>query len=539
MPGFDESRSLYPSRRTTVYASRGMVCASVPQAAAVGLELLKKGGNAVDAAVAAAAALPVLEPTSNGLGSDAFALVWTGGRLYGLNASGPAPLALSAQKVRAQGYTAMPSDGWLPVTVPGAPAAWAELSRRFGRLSLRELLEPAADYAENGYAVSGNVARMWAASAVRFEKARRRDPALFGAWRDTFTRDGTPYAAGELFRCPDMARSLRELAATGCESLYRGALAQELLKASRATGGYLQEEDLAGYRPEWVEPLSARYRGYDVFELPPNGHGITVLMALNLLSGFEPPPEKDDPLTWHRMIEALKLAFADAKAYVADPRCMRVHTGDLLSAAYAARRRALIGQKALTPEPGSPACGGTVYFCTADGEGNMVSYIQSNYMGFGSGVVVPGTGISLQNRGANFSLDENSDNCLAGGKRAYHTIIPGFLARGGVPVGPFGVMGGFMQPQGHLQVLVNTLDYGMSPQQALDAPRFQWVGGKKIQLEAAVPVRVADALRARGHEVEVVTDSIAMGRGQMIRRLENGVLAGGTEPRCDGTIAAW
>ena len=536
---FDPCDHRYPSRRNTVFASRGMVCTSIPQASGIGLDILKKGGNAVDAAVAVAAALPLLEPTSNGLGSDAFALVWTKGKLYALNASGYSPRSLTADKVRQMGYAAMPSDGWLPVMVPGAPAAWAELARRFGTLPLKELFAPAVDYARGGFAVSVNPARIWEKEARRFGRAWEKSPEVFGPWRDTFTKDGEPYRAGEVFRCPQMADTLEELAATGCESFYRGKVAEKIDAFSRATGGWLTGEDLAAYKPRWVEPITTRYRGYDVYELPPNGHGITVLMALNILEGLELGRDKDDPLTWHYMIEAMKLAFADAKTYVADPRYMRARVEDLLSPAYAGQRRALVGPRALEPRPGDPFCGGTVYFCTADGQGNMVSYIQSNYQSFGSGVVVPGTGISLQNRGANFSLDEASDNCLGPAKQAYHTIIPGFLARDGRPVGPFGVMGAFMQPQGHLQVLVNTIDYGMNPQQALDAPRFQWLGGKKIQLEAGVPEAVARELEERGHEVEVITDTLDMGRGQSIRLLENGVLAGATEPRCDGAVAAW
>ena len=536
---FDPCDHRYPSRRNTVFANRGMVCSSIPQASGIGLDILKKGGNAVDAAVAVAAALPLLEPTSNGLGSDAFALVWTKGKLHALNASGFAPQNLTAAKVRQMGYTAMPSEGWLPVMVPGAPAAWAELAGRFGTMPLEELFAPAVDYARHGFAVSVNPARMWEREARRFGQAYQKDPALFGPWMDTFTKEGEPCRAGDIFSCPQMADTLESLAATGCESFYRGEVAEKIAAFSAATGGWLTREDLAAYKPQWVEPITTRYRGYDVYELPPNGHGITVLMALNILEGLEMGRDKDDPITWHHMIEALKLAFADAKTYVADPRYMRTRVEDLLSPAYAQKRRALVGPRALEPQPGDPHCGVTVYFCTADGQGNMVSYIQSNYQSFGSGVVVPGTGISLQNRGANFSLDEASDNCLAPGKRAYHTIIPGFLAKDGQPVGPFGVMGAFMQPQGHLQVLVNTIDYGMNPQQALDAPRFQWLGGKKIQLEAGVPQAVARELEERGHEVEIITDTLNMGRGQIIRRLENGVLAGATEPRCDGTVAAW
>ena len=288
-----------------------------------------------------------------------------------------------------------------------------------------------------------------------------------------------------------------------------------------------------------MEPITASYRGYTVCEIPPNGHGITVLMALNILNGLELSPDRESADTYHKLMEAIKLAFADTKTYVADPRYMRTRVEDMLSEEYAARRRALITEKAFTPQAGDPSCGGTIYLCTADSEGNMVSWIQSNYTTFGAGVAIPGTGISLQNRGANFSLEEGSDNCLAGGKKSYHTIIPGFLMKDGQAVGPFGVMGAFMQPQGHVEVLVNTIDYHMNPQEALDAPRVQWIGGKHIQLEREAGPEIAGALSAMGHEVEVIDDRIDMGRGQIIWRTDNGLLIGGTEPRCDGTVAAW
>ena len=273
--------------------------------------------------------------------------------------------------------------------------------------------------------------------------------------------------------------------------------------------------------------------------MPPNGHGITVLMALNMLKGLEMGENRECAAAYHKMIEATKLAFVDTKKFVADPRYMRTKVEDMLSDRYAGVRRALIGDKAVYPEAGDPSCGGTVYFCTADGEGNMVSYIQSNYMGFGSGVVIPGTGISIQDRGANFSLDPESDNYLEGGKKSYHTIIPGFLCKDGQAVGPFGVMGGFMQPQGHVQVVVNAIDFHMNPQESLDAPRFQWVGEKKIQLEREVPAHIAQALAGMGHQVEIVNANTGMGRGQIIWRTEDGALVGGTEPRADGAIAAW
>ena len=542
MPQFDPHKYAYPSRRNVVYARRGMACTSVPLGAQIGLEILKAGGNAMDAAVAMAAAMPLLEPTGNGLGSDAFALVWVEKekKLYGLNASGVAPAAISARLVRDLGFDQMPKEGWIPTMVPGAPGGWAELNRRFGTKSLPELFAPAISYAREGVPVTVNVSKQWAKDARRLQGAAEKNPAPPAYWQKSFLKeDGSPYQAGDLFQWEEYAQTLEELAATGCESYYRGSLMERIVAFSQETGGYFSQEDFRGYHPEWVEPITADYRGYTVCEIPPNGHGITVLMALNILNGLTLSQERDCADTYHKILEAIKLAFADTKTYVADPRYMKTKTADLLSPEYAAKRRALITGQALTPEAGDPSCGGTIYLCTADREGNMVSYIQSNYTTFGAGVAIPGTGISLQNRGANFSLDEGSDNCLAGGKKSYHTIIPGFLMKDGDAVGPFGVMGAFMQPQGHVQVIVNTIDYHMNPQEALDAPRMQWIGGTQIQLEREVPAHIAQALAAMGHQVEISNSNIDMGRGQIIWRTENGLLAGGTEPRCDGTIAAW
>ena len=542
MPQFDPHKYAYPSHRNVVYARRAMACTSVPLGAELGLDVMRRGGNAVDAAVAMAAAMPLLEPTSNGIGSDCFALVWIekDKKLYGLNASGVAPAALSLEALREKGLDAMPRDGWLPTMVPGAPAGWAELNRRFGTRPLRDLFAPAIAYAREGCPVPVEVGLHWSAGARRVERAAASGAAPYQAWLEAFTKaDGKPYQAGDIFRWDAFAGTLEELAATGCESLYRGDLMEKLVAFSRATGGYFDEDDLRSYHPQWVEPITADYKGYTVCEIPPNGHGITALMALNILKGPDLPAQRESAGAYHKTLESIKLAFEDAKAYVADPRFMRTRVTDLLSEEYAARRRALIGERALLPAAGDPSCGGTVYLCTADPFGNMVSFIQSNYMGFGSGIVIPGTGISLQNRGANFSLDPSSDNCVAGGKKSYHTIIPGFLMRRGEAVGPFGVMGGFMQPQGHVQVIVNTVDYHMNPQECLDAPRMQWTGGRHIRLEREVPPHVASQLARMGHEIEILNINSDMGRGQIIWRADNGLLVGGTEPRCDGAAAVW
>ena len=542
MPEFDPMRYRYASRRNVVYGRHAMACTSVPQGAQIGLEVMRAGGNAMDAAVAMAAAMPLLEPTGNGLGSDCFALIWVEKekKLYGLNASGVAPRALSAEVFAQKGLTAVPKEGWLPTMVPGAPAGWAAINRRFGTRPLAELFAPAIAFAREGVPVPVNVEKQWVKDSRRIAAAAEKDPAPHAYWKKAFLKpDGQPYRAGDLFRWEEYAQTMEELAATGCESYYRGGLMEKIVAFSRESGGWFCEEDFRSYQPEWVEPITADYKGYTVCEIPPNGHGITVLMALNILKGLELPAEKETAETYHKIIEAIKLAFADTKTYVADPRYMKTRVEDLLSEEYAARRRQLIGERALMPEAGDPSCGGTIYLCTADPEGNMVSFIQSNYTTFGAAVAIPGTGISLQNRGANFSLDPNSDNFLEGGKKSYHTIIPGFMMKDGQPVGPFGVMGAFMQPQGHVLVALNTIDYHMNPQDCLDAPRIQWIGGKHIQLEKECPPHIAGQLAEMGHEVEVVESNINMGRGQIIWRTGNGLLIGGTEPRADGTVAAW
>lgn len=534
---FDPLAYEYPSRRNVVYGKKGMVATGNPYAAQAGLAVLKQGGNAVDAAVAAAAALTVVEPTANGIGGDAFALVWTGGRLHGLNASGPAPMAISLQAMQDKGYEKMPAMGVDTVDVPGAPAAWAALSKRFGRLPLTQTLAPAIEYAADGYVLQPGVGSIWQLGYNKFTKAAQDDPAYAG-WVSTFAPDGKCRKTGDFITLPDHARTLREIAQTGADSFYRGALADRIDRYFREIGGWLRKEDLAAFQPEWVDPISTQYKGYDVWEIPPNGHGITVLMALNILKGMA-LGGRDSFESTHYQIEAMKLAFADTQKYVADPRSMQVRVDELLDETYAASRRACISETALLPEAGTPKKGGTVYLCTADGAGNMVSYIQSNYMGFGSGIVVPGTGIAMHNRGSNFSLDPASDNCIAGGKRPYHTIIPGFLTRDGQAVGPFGIMGGFMQPQAHLQVMIDTIEYGMNPQEALDRPRWMWTGGRTIEVEQNFPNRLAKELQRAGHDIVVKADPVNFGRGEIIWRDAGGVLCGACEPRTDGTVATW
>lgn len=536
---FDAQEYKYASRRRVVHAKRGMVCTSQPLAAQAGLTILQQGGNAIDAAIATAICQTIVEPTNNGLGSDCFALVWTGGKLHGLNGSGYAPQRLTPEAVAASGATEkMPLRGWEAVTVPGAPSAWAELHKRFGRLPFAKLFEPAIYYAEQGYPVSPIVARFWQ-EGIDALTPYKNNPAI-APWFATFDVHGNGVApqTGELVTLPDHAKTLRILADSYCESYYRGELAQKLVEFSDKTGGYLSLEDLADYRAEWVEPVHINYHGYDVWEMPPNGHGITALMALNILKDME-IGAKDTGDTFHKQIEAMKLAFADGMHYIADPRYMQTRVEELLSDAYAAQRRALICETALEPTHGKPFCGGTVYLCTADGEGNMVSFIQSNYKDFGSGIVLPGYGINLNDRGAGFSLNPELDDYLAPRKKPYHTIIPGFLTHEGEAVGPFGVMGAYMQPQGHVQVIMNTVDWLLNPQAALDAPRWQWIAGKEIWLESSVAPEIVEDLRRRGHEVRVLEDDTTFGRGEIIWRDSNGVLAGATEPRADGVVAAW
>ncbi len=524
----------YPSRRTPVYANHGMVASSQPLASQAGLAILRKGGNAIDAAIATAAALTVVEPGSNGIGGDAFALVWSGGKLHGLNSSGPAPKSISIRALHQAGVKEIPAYGFIPVTVPGAPAAWAELSARFGKLPLTEVLAPAIEYAEKGYPVSAGAC--WKRACEVFKTQLKGEQ--FHGWFAAFAPNGRAPEIGEICRLPDHAKTLQAIAETKAGAFYRGELADAIDRFSRQYGGFLRKEDLEAFKPEWVDPIRVNYRGFDVWELPPNGQGLVALMALNILKGFE-FAERDTVDTYHKQIEAMKLAFADGKKYIADSRSMPVSVNDLLSDAYAEERRRLIGETALEPEPGQPPRGGTVYLCTADSEGNMVSFIQSNYMGFGSGLVVPGTGIALHNRGHNFTLDPAHANRLEPGKKPYHTIIPGFMTQGDRPIGPFGVMGGFMQPQGHVQVVMNMVDFGLNPQAALDAPRWQWLEGKSVSFEHSTPAHIVEALARRGHHANWAVGSTSFGRGQIIRQEDNGVLVGGTEPRTDGHVAAW
>lgn len=520
----------YPSQRMPVLA-RNVVATSQPLAAQAGLEMLRAGGNAVDAALATAIALTVIEPTSNGIGADAFALLWKDGSLYGLNASGRSPRGLTAAHFR--GRSRVPLVGWDPVTVPGAVSGWVELSRRFGALAFEDLFAPAIRYAEEGFLVAPQTAGSWAG-------APRRWPGM-PAFADTFLPGGRGPAPGTRFLAPDHARTLRVIAETKGEEFYRGALADRIVAEAHANGGFMAAADLEGHRPEWVEPISVTYRDLIVHEIPPNGQGLAALMMLGMirdhpLGDLHP----DCPDAVHLQIETMKLAFVDAHRYVADPDSMDVGVDALLDPGYLRARAGLIDlRRAQDFGHGEPKGGGTVLLAAADEAGTMVTFIQSNYTGFGSGVVIPGTGIAMQNRGACFTLEDGHPNRVAGGKRPFHTIIPGFVTQGGRPLMAFGVMGGAMQPQGHAQVVIRLADFRQNPQAALDAPRWQVMDGLRVRLEPGFPDDVYDTLRERGHEIDVADSrSVAFGGGQAIYRLEDGYF-GASDLRRDGQAVGY
>lgn len=519
----------YTSQRSPVFA-RNIVSTSQPLAAQAGIRMLLKGGNAADAALATAMTLAIVEPTGNGLGSDAFAIIWDGKELHGLNASGRSPAAWSPS--RFAGQQTMPKRGWDTVTVPGAVSAWKAISDRFGNLPFAELFEPAIDYARNGFPVSPIIAGIWEVGARQLKEQP--------GYADTFMPDGRAPKAGEMFANPGAADTLEQIAATGGEAFYRGAIAERIAAHAAQNGGVMTVDDLGEHRADWCGTISQSYRESVLHEIPPNGQGIVALMALGILhhcglDRFGP----DDPDALHLQIEATKLAFADAHAYVGDLDAMQdVTVSDLLSDDYLAGRAKLIREgEAQIFGAGKPGRGGTVYLTAADENGMMVSYIQSNYMGFGSGVVVPGTGISLQNRGTSFSLANGHPNEVAGRKRPFQTIIPGFLmGADGNPLMSMGVMGGPMQPQGHLQMLLRTQLWGQDVQTAVDAPRWQVLSGFDVAVEATQGEDRISALRAKGHGVVVEEpDPVNFGFGgaQLIAKLSGHYVAG-SDPRKDG-----
>ncbi len=536
---FDWTRG-YPSQRSPVFA-RNVVSTSHPLAAQAGLRILGQGGNAVDAAIATAACMTLVEPCSNGLGSDAFAIVWDGRSLQGLNASGIAPQAWTPDYFdRKHGAgNAMPRRGWDAVTVPGAVAGWVALSERYGKLPFADLMAPAIEIAERGYAVPVIVQSKWRmASEVA-------DLVAQPGFAEAFLPRGRAPEVGELFRFPGAARTLRLIAATKGEAFYRGEVAEATAAFARETGGAITAADFAAYAPQWVDTISMDYAGHTLHEIPPNGQGIAALIALGILKHFDIGAlPVDSTASQHLQIEAMKLAFADVYRHVGDPRTMKVQVAELLDPGYLASRAKLIDmQRAQDFRAGNPVKGGTIYLTAADESGMMVSFIQSNYMGFGSGVVVPGYGLSLQNRGHGFTREAGHANVVAPGKRPFHTIIPAFLMKDGQPQMSYGVMGGNMQPQGHLQTLVRMLDYRQHPQAACDAPRWRFNEGLSINVEPSMAPQTIDGLRALGHQIGDIHDSYQdFGAGQFIWRLGDPAVEGyvaASDPRRDGAAAGW
>jgi gamma-glutamyltranspeptidase/glutathione hydrolase len=516
----------YTSTRLPLFA-RNVVSTSHPLGAQAGLRMLLKGGNAVDAAIAAAATMTIVEPVSNGLGSDAFALIWDGRELHGLNASGRAPQTWSPayfQKKYGSGAQTPPKRGLDSVSVPGAVAGWVAMSERFGKLPFADLMEPAIEAAERGYLVPPVVQQKWAAATDEL-KGQPGFAQSFLPW-------GRAPNVGELFQFKAAGKALRAIAQSKGAAYYGGEIARAIEKFSAQSGGSITARDFENYRPEWVQPIGKDYRGYTLHEIPPNGQGIAALIALGILDKFDVAGLPVDGVdSQHLQIEAMKLAFADVYKYVAEPSSMAVTVDQMLDDAYLASRAKLIDmKKAQDFGAGNPVKGGTIYLSAADENGMMVSFIQSNYMGFGSGCVEPEFGISLQNRGHAFSLEPGA-NQVAPGKRPFHTIIPAFVTKDGQPVMSYGVMGANMQPQGHLQTLVRMLDYRQGPQVACDAPRWRYNAGLEINVEAGMDSATVQGLTARGHRMEVINDSYQdFGAGQFIWR------AG--EPGVEGYIAA-
>jgi gamma-glutamyltranspeptidase/glutathione hydrolase len=523
----------FNSRRSVVRCTGGMVATGQPLAGLAGLDALRAGGDAVDAAVTTAAVLNVVEPISTGIGGDMFALVWRADerKLYALNGSGRAPAAATLEAYYARGLNktdAIPPEGPLPITVPGALHGWQALLERWGRRGLAHALAPAIRLAHDGYPVSELIAEGWALNAPRMRK--------FPDTARTYLIAGQAPRAGQIMRLPALGRSLERIAAEGIDVFYRGEIGQAIADAVQAEGGFLTLDDLAAHTSTWVEPIHTTYQGHEIYECPPNGQGLAALLALNLVATYDLHAMNAADAT-HVLIEAMKLAFADAHRYVADPGMSDIPVQGLLSPQYTAQRRKLIDlDRAGDPAPGLPPAGSdTVYLTVVDEARNAVSFINSNYRGIGSGLVGGDTGIALQDRGAGFSLDPEHPNCLAPRKRPFHTIIPAMILREGQLRYTFGVMGGPMQPQGHLQVAVNLLDLGLDPQRALDAPRFRVIEGRRVTLEPGAPDELVEELRRRGHEIIPPTSPASYGRGQIIYvDPETGALAGGSDPRADG-----
>ena len=545
--------------RSAVLGRHGMVCTSVPAASQVGLDVLKRGGNAVDAAIAANSTLGLMEPISNGVGGDLFAIVYIAreNKLYGINGSGRSPLGLSYDQMKTEveklHRTFLPPTGMLPINVPGTVDAWATLRDRFGKLSLADDLSGAVKYAEDGFPVTETIAYYWGRNLNAFK-------GLPGAWQETYTINGKPPKEGDVFKNPALAHTLMLIGEQGRDAFYRGEIADKIDAFMQANGGFLRKADFEAHHSEWVDPVSTNYRGYDVYELPGNGQGMVTLQILNLLEGFDLKKMGfQTTQTFHTMIEAKKLAWADRAKFYADPDFFKQPVQWLLSKEYAAERRKLINPERSAPsyDAGNPNLeqGDTIYMCTADDEGNMVSLIQSNYRGMGSGISVPGLGFMFQDRGQLYTLEPGQANTYAPGKRPFHTIIPGFAMHEGKPWLAFGVMGGGMQPQGQAQVLTNLIDFGLGVQEAGDAARWQHEGNNDptgsplteggaavdpnttgfVDLESGVPYEVARGLRMKGHDIRF--DLGGYGGYQAIQVQWHGgqrVYAGASESRKDG-----
>ncbi|MDZ7860779.1 MAG: gamma-glutamyltransferase [Candidatus Krumholzibacteriota bacterium] len=533
---------MYASR-SEVLASEGMVCAAQPLAAQIGIDILKKGGSAVDAAIAVNAALGLMEPVSSGVGGDLFAIVWDAEtqKLYGLNASGRAPRLLNIEEVKKKGYSEIPYTGVLPQTVPGCVDGWFELHGRFGKLDMKEILAPAIRYAEKGFPVTEIIAHYWKIGGERL-----KDQPNFAK---TYLPGGRAPLKGEVFKNPDLAHTYSLLAERGRDAFYRGEIAETIDKFERRIGGYLRLKDFENHTSTWVEPVSTGYRGYNLWELPPNGQGIAALQILNIIEAFDLEAMGHNSSEYlHHLIEAKKIAFEDRASYYADPEFSDIPVDKLISKEYARGRRKLLNPekalKAINPGDIILENGETTYLAVSDSERNFVSLIQSNYAGFGSGPVPDGLGFCLQDRGALFNLDPEHPNSLEPGKRPFHTIIPAMVTRKGMPVFAFGVMGGSMQPQGHVQILCNIIDFGMGIQEAGDAPRFRHLGssqptgrkmsaGGRVALESGIGREVIRELIEKGHRI--IKESGGFGGYQGIWwDHRNDILIGGSESRKDG-----
>lgn len=508
---------------------QNIVTTSQPLASEAGIEMLKAGGNAVDAALAAAICLTVVEPTGNGIGSDAFAILWDGQKLYGLNGSGRSPAGWTYEKFAH--LDKMPTLGWDSVTVPGAVSVWVEMSERFGKLPFEKLFEPAIRHATDGYEVTP-IAAAWQRAETRY--------AGLKSFAQTFLPNGRAPKVGEIFSSPDMASTLSEIAGSKGESFYRGDLARKIIACSESNGGLMTLDDLSAHQADFVTPVSIDYHGVTCHELPPNGQGLATLVALGILKGLDPSNSRpDSPEAVHCQIEAMKLGLSDIAAHLADPANMRITTEELLDSARLEKLARTINlRQASYPDGRLPNEKGTVCLAAADQGGMMVSFIQSNYMGFGSGVVIPGTGITMQNRGCGFSLKKDHPNCVAGRKRPYHTIIPGFVTRQGEPMLAFGLMGGHMQAQGHLQMMTRLFDSGLDPQTASDRPRWYLDQDYQLMLEKGFDANVSKELIKRGHRLKSNCPETIFGGAQLIYKTEVGYAAG-SDHRKDGTAIGY